>query len=80
MHDPAVYEDPYAFRPERFIRDGKLDSSVQDSIPFIFGFGRRFVGPQSRSFVVATQCTDMLLTWMTIGSVLGGTSHWPHYS
>ncbi|KAI1792474.1 cytochrome P450 [Ganoderma leucocontextum] len=41
MHDPAVYEDPYAFRPERFIRDGKLDPSIQDPLAFVFGFGRR---------------------------------------
>ena len=43
MHDPAVYDDPDAFRPERFIRDGKLDPSVPDPISFVFGFGRRFV-------------------------------------
>ena len=43
MHDPALYEDPDVFRPERFIRDGKLDPSVQDPLAFVFGFGRRFV-------------------------------------
>ena len=42
MHDPAVYEDPHVFRPERFIRDGKLDPSVRDPLAFVFGFGRRF--------------------------------------
>ena len=42
MHDPEVYEDPDVFRPERFIRDGKLDfSSVPDPVKFVFGFGRR---------------------------------------
>ncbi|PIL29136.1 cytochrome P450 [Ganoderma sinense ZZ0214-1] len=41
MHDPTVYEDPDAFRPERFIRDGKLDPAVQDPTSFVFGFGRR---------------------------------------
>ncbi|PIL29172.1 cytochrome P450 [Ganoderma sinense ZZ0214-1] len=41
MHDPAVYEDPHVFRPERFIRDGKLDLSVRDPLAFVFGFGRR---------------------------------------
>ncbi|TBU44100.1 cytochrome P450 [Dichomitus squalens] len=43
MHDPDVYEDPDVFRPERFIRDGKLDSTVQDPAAFVFGFGRRRV-------------------------------------
>nr|VWO95057.1 N/A [Ganoderma boninense] len=42
MHDPTVYEDPDAFRPERFIRDGKLDfSTAPDPAKFVFGFGRR---------------------------------------
>ncbi|KAM5532989.1 hypothetical protein V8D89_013331 [Ganoderma adspersum] len=41
MHDPALYKDPDVFRPERFIRDGKLDLSVQDPLAFVFGFGRR---------------------------------------
>nr|VWO96823.1 N/A [Ganoderma boninense] len=41
MHDPDEYEDPDEFRPERFIRDGKLDPSVRDPLAFVFGFGRR---------------------------------------
>ncbi|KAI1791793.1 cytochrome P450 [Ganoderma leucocontextum] len=42
MHDPNVYEDPDVFRPERFIRDGRLDfSTTPDPAKFIFGFGRR---------------------------------------
>ena len=43
MHDPEVYEDPDAFRPERFIRDGRLDfSAAPDPAKFVFGFGRRY--------------------------------------
>ena len=43
MRDPTAYEDPEEFRPERFIRDGKLDPSVRDPSAFVFGFGRRYV-------------------------------------
>ena len=42
MHDPEVYPDPDVFRPERFIRDGKLDPSVRDPSKFVVGFGRRW--------------------------------------
>ena len=41
-HNPELYEDPDEFRPERFIRDGKLDfTSAPDPALFVFGFGRR---------------------------------------
>ena len=41
MHDPVVYPDPHAFRPERFIRDGQLDKDVRDPSLYVFGYGRR---------------------------------------
>lgn len=41
MHDPKAYDEPKAFRPERFIRDGKLDPFVRDPADFVFGYGRR---------------------------------------
>ncbi|KAI0752766.1 cytochrome P450 [Daedaleopsis nitida] len=41
MHDPDVYKDPDEFRPERFIKDGRLDATVRDPSKFVFGFGRR---------------------------------------
>lgn len=42
LHDPAVFPDPEVFRPERFIRDGKLDVGLRDPTAFVFGYGRRF--------------------------------------
>ena len=44
MRDPEAYPEPEVFRPERFIRDGKLDfTDVRDPFQFTFGFGRRCV-------------------------------------
>ncbi|KAG9247444.1 cytochrome P450 [Calycina marina] len=39
-HNPAVYPDPMAFRPERFI-DTATHKSEPDPRNFVFGFGRR---------------------------------------
>ena len=47
MHDPRVYDDPDDFRPERFIKDGMLDTDVLDQSAIVFGAGRRHVIPIS---------------------------------
>ena len=41
MHDPAVYENPDEFNPDRFIKDGRIDANLRDPAQYIFGFGRR---------------------------------------
>ncbi|KAF8641794.1 hypothetical protein AX16_009776 [Volvariella volvacea WC 439] len=41
MHDETVYPDPYNFKPERFLKNGKIDPSVKDPAGMAFGFGRR---------------------------------------
>lgn len=46
MHDPDIWEAPDEFRPERFMRDGKLDSTILDPITIAFGSGRRLGGRQ----------------------------------
>ncbi|KAJ7690140.1 cytochrome P450 [Mycena rosella] len=41
LHDETAYPDPHAFKPERFLLDGKLNPAVRDPLDIIFGFGRR---------------------------------------
>jgi cytochrome P450 len=44
LHDETVFADPEDFRPERFIKDGKINSDIPDPDDFAtFGFGRRCV-------------------------------------
>jgi hypothetical protein len=38
----SVYPDPYAFNPDRFTKDGLLNSDVKDPSNIVFGFGRRW--------------------------------------
>jgi cytochrome P450 len=41
LNDERDYSEPREFRPERFLKNGKLDSSVRDPMDIAFGFGRR---------------------------------------
>jgi cytochrome P450 len=41
LNDEKVYPEPQEFKPERFLKNGKLDSSVRDPMDIAFGFGRR---------------------------------------
>jgi Cytochrome P450 len=41
LNDEQDYPEPREFRPERFLKNGKLDSSVRNPMDIAFGFGRR---------------------------------------
>ena len=43
MHDPAVFEKPMDFIPERYLKDGKINTAVRDPESGAFGYGRRSV-------------------------------------
>jgi cytochrome P450 len=41
MHDPDMFEQPFDFVPERYLKDGKITELVPDPEVAAFGFGRR---------------------------------------
>ena len=42
LNNEQIYPEPQEFKPERFLKDGQLDSSVRDPMDIAFGFGRRW--------------------------------------
>ena len=43
LHDPEIFEDPMAFKPERYLKDGEINPDILDPMIATFGFGRRYV-------------------------------------
>ncbi|PPQ75950.1 hypothetical protein CVT26_005853 [Gymnopilus dilepis] len=41
LHDPSAFSQPMEFRPEHYLKDGKLDPNARDPDCAAFGFGRR---------------------------------------
>ncbi len=42
LHDPTVYNEPFKFNPDRFIRTETKEPEL-DPYKVVFGFGRRWV-------------------------------------
>lgn len=42
LHNEDIYPEPFEFNPDRFMKDGKLDTAVKDPAHAAFGFGRRW--------------------------------------
>ena len=41
-NDERDYPEPHVFKPERFLKNGRVDNSVRDPMDIAFGFGRRW--------------------------------------
>ncbi|KAH6891645.1 cytochrome P450 [Coprinopsis sp. MPI-PUGE-AT-0042] len=64
MHDPKNFDDPFEFKPERYLKsNGQIDSAVLDHHSTSFGYGRRVCPGRYLS--------DDTLTSMTAAFLLG---------
>ena len=43
LNDPNIFDNPQEFRPERYLKDGKLNPDMRDPDCAAFGYGRRLV-------------------------------------
>ncbi|KAF4619933.1 hypothetical protein D9613_004660 [Agrocybe pediades] len=61
LHDEVHYPEPEAFKPERFLKDGRLNPEIRDPNSIIFGYGRR-VCPGSH--------IGLSFFWMAVATIL----------
>ncbi|KAK0199540.1 cytochrome P450 [Desarmillaria ectypa] len=61
LHDEVAYPDPFSFKPDRFMKDGRLDLSVKDPTIAAFGFGRRICPGRHMAYASV---------WITVASIL----------
>ncbi|KDR83250.1 hypothetical protein GALMADRAFT_876216 [Galerina marginata CBS 339.88] len=61
LHNEDEYPDPSIFKPERFMKDGKINPAVRNPAVMAFGFGRRRC-PGSQ--------VAISYLWMTVASIL----------
>lgn len=61
LHDDEIYPNPHIYNPERFLKDGLINSDVQDPAVACFGFGRRICPGRFFAYEVM---------WITIATTL----------
>jgi len=71
LHDENEYAEPDKFEPERFLKDGVINSTVRDPSTLAFGFGRRicpgrFMAKESMWLAIAC-----VLATMNISKAIG---------
>ncbi|EAU89617.1 O-methylsterigmatocystin oxidoreductase [Coprinopsis cinerea okayama7 len=66
LHDPDVFPDPFDFKPERFLKDGKINPAVPDPEIAAFGYGRRICPGRHLSNDTFTLLTARLLACFNV--------------
>jgi cytochrome P450 len=66
MHSEAHFKDPMDFRPERYLKGGKLGSETLDPEAAAFGFGRRICPGRHLSNAALTHMVASLLAVFNI--------------
>lgn len=61
LHDEVTYPDPFSFKPDRFMKEGQLDLTVEDPAIAAFGFGRRICPGRHLAYASV---------WITVASIL----------
>ncbi|KAF8661199.1 hypothetical protein AX16_001479 [Volvariella volvacea WC 439] len=65
-HNEATYPDPHTFKPERFLKDGKIDPTVHDPQEVVFGYGRRRCSGEHFALLTAWMAMACLITLFDI--------------
>ncbi|KAI0820677.1 cytochrome P450 [Trametes gibbosa] len=65
--DTKHYPEPEEFRPERFLKDGKIDPDILDPVDFAFGYGRRGCPGRDFSAAILFALISHILHMFTIG-------------
>ncbi|KZW01599.1 cytochrome P450 [Exidia glandulosa HHB12029] len=61
LRDEAEYDNPHVFVPERFVKDGAVNTSIRDPRTVFFGFGKRICA--GRHFADSS-------VWLVVATVL----------
>ncbi|KAF8625112.1 hypothetical protein AX15_005542 [Amanita polypyramis BW_CC] len=61
LRNEEVYPDPFSFKPDRFLKDGRINDAIPDLTNVAFGFGRRICPAQHMAFSA---------TWIAVASLI----------
>ncbi|RXW22172.1 hypothetical protein EST38_g3677 [Candolleomyces aberdarensis] len=68
MHNPDVFDSPFEFFPDRYLKDGKIDDSVTDAEVAAFGHGRRLCPGRDFANDALFLMVASLLATFTVGT------------